>query len=193
MVTQLSDLDLSKSYTYSDYLTWRFDEMVELIKGKIYKMSPAPARRHQEIVGNLYTEFNLFLKRKPCKVFIAPFNVRFKKTENTQEITTVLQPDICVVCDSAKLDLVGCVGVPDLIVEILSPSTSEKDIKIKFGLYEEFGVKEYWIVSPNEQVVDVFYLDGEKYVLNKKYISTDRIPVKTLPGFELDLKEVFES
>lgn len=191
MITKLSDLDLSKSYTYADYLTWQFDEMVELIKGKVYKMSPAPARKHQEVGGNLHTIFNVFLRKKPCKVFISPFDVRFKKMDSEKETITVVQPDICVVCDPSKLDTAGCVGAPDLIIEILSPSTSDKDVRVKFDLYEEFGVKEYWIVYPIEELVDVYYLVDGKYVWHRKFISTDKIPVKTLPGLEVDLNEVF--
>lgn len=134
MITKLSDLDFSKSYTYADYLTWQFDEMVELIKGKVYNMSPAPARKHQSVAGNLYVEFAIFLKRKPCKVYSAPFDVRLTKINEDKKTTTVIQPDICVVCDPSKLDTAGCVGAPDLIVEILSPSTSDKDVRVKFDL-----------------------------------------------------------
>ena len=156
-ITKLSQLDLSKSYSYADYLTWKFQERLELIKGKIFKMSPAPRRIHQEISRDLLTEMNFFLKGGKCNVFSAPFDVRLPKSNAEDEIYTVVQPDICVVCDPSKLDDAGCVGAPDLIVEILSESTAKKDKTNKFELYQECGVKEYWIVSPTDQYICLLY------------------------------------
>lgn len=137
-IKDFSQLDLNKTYTYADYLTWRFQERVELIKGWIYKMSPAPRRLHQEVEGNLYLELGNFFRKKSCKVYQSPFDVRLIKNlgQSDKEITTVVQPDICVVCDSQKLDDRGCIGAPDLIVEVLSPSTIKKDNYEKFNLYQ---------------------------------------------------------
>lgn len=156
-ITDFSQLDLSKSYTYADYLTWRFNERVELIKGWIQKMpaspsgrSPAPRRLHQEVEGNLHGLFWNFLNNKNCKVYESPFDVRLDKNIGAKdnETTTVIQPDISVICDLEKLDDRGCVGAPDLIIEILSPSTIKKDYTVKYDLYEENGIKEYWQVNP---------------------------------------------
>ena len=191
IITDINQLDLSKSYTYADYLTWQFDEMVEIIKGKIFKMSPAPSTKHQDISVNLTRELSVFLKKKPCKLFAAPFDVRFLKNIEDKTITTVTQPDLCVICDPAKIDERGCVGAPDFIIEILSPATKSKDIHEKFDLYQEFGVSEYWIVDPLSQIVDVFLLKDGNYQLKGKYTNDDKIEVHTLPGLEIELNDIF--
>ena len=191
----IDDLDLSKTYSYADYYSWRFEERLELIKGKIFKMSPAPGANHQIIALNIASELNHFLKNKECKVFIAPFDVRLVRNEKSdKKVKTVVQPDICVICDIEKLaDPRSCLGAPDLVVEILSPGNNKKEIKIKYDLYEEFGVKEYWVVYPDEQSL-------VRYILNKKgkFVSEeraltfgDKITTSILPGFELALDDVF--
>ncbi len=192
MITDINQLDLTKSYTYADYLTWQFSEMVELIKGKIVRMSPAPASKHQRISGNLQHFLSNFLWKKECQLFDAPFDVRFVKAKDEKTITTVIQPDLCVICDPAKIDERGCLGAPDFIIEILSPSTRDKDVHEKFDLYEEYGVREYWIVDPLNAIIDVFVLENKKYRLVRKFTSSDKVQVNTLPGLEIDLKEVFE-
>lgn len=138
-VEDISLLEPEATYSYADYLRWSFEERVELIKGKLFRMSPAPRRGHQEISSIIARELLLFLKGKSCKVYYAPFDVRFPNysDDSDEQIYTVVQPDICVVCDLAKLDEAGCKGAPDLIVEILSPSTASKDLKEKYQLYEE--------------------------------------------------------
>jgi Uma2 family endonuclease len=191
IITDINQLDLSKSYTYADYLTWQFDEMVEIIKGKIFKMSPAPNTKHQDISVNLTRELSVFLKKKPCKLFAAPFDVRFVKNIEDKTITTVTQPDLCVICDPAKIDERGCVGAPDFIIEILSPATKSKDIHEKFDLYQEFGVSEYWIVDPLSQIVDVFLLKDGHYQLKGKYTNDDKIEVNTLAGLVIELNDIF--
>ena len=192
MITDINQLDLSKTYTYSDYLTWQFDEMVELIKGKIYKMSPAPGSRHQIISRNLQHFISNFLWKKQCQFFSAPFDVRFVKQRDEKEIKTIVQPDLCVVCDPYKIDEKGCLGAPDFIIEIFSPATSRKDTHEKFNLYEEFGVGEYWMVSPSDNIVDVFLLENGRYSFKGKFASGDVLPVYTLPGLEINLSDVFE-
>ena len=190
-ITKLSQLDLSKSYSYADYLTWKFQERLELIKGKIFKMSPAPRRIHQEISRDLLTEMNFFLKGKQCNVFSAPFDVRLPKPNAEDEIYTVVQPDICVICDPSKLDDAGCVGAPDLIVEILSESTAKKDKTNKFELYQECGVKEYWIVSPTDQYIELFVLEDGKYVREGVYTKDDEVRSGVLKNFDLNLNALF--
>jgi Uma2 family endonuclease len=193
MITDIKQLDLNKSYTYADYLTWQFDGLVELIKGKIYTMSPSPASRHQRISGNLQHFISNFLWKKECRLYDAPFDVRFAKTVDEETITTVTQPDLCVICDISKIDERGCLGSPDFIIEILSQSTKHKDIHEKFDIYEEYGVREYWIVDPLNEIVDVFILENEKYRLVGKFTDLDTLSVHTLPGLLIDLKEVFEN
>lgn len=193
VVTDFDVLDLSKLYTYANYLTWRFNERVELIKGKIFKMSPAPARRHQAIAVRIVSDFEHFLRRKMCKVYPAPFDVRLPSNANDKNPYTVVQPDICVICDSNKLDDKGCFGAPDLIVEILSPFTSAKDTSEKFELYQEHGVGEYWIVDPSNNVIDIFLLDNVgKYQLKGKYNVKHCICPQLFPELKINLTEVFE-
>lgn len=182
-------------YTYADYLTWEFDEMVELIKGKIFKSAAAAPRRiHQKISGNIFSSLHIYLKDNPCQVFSAPFDVRLPvKSKKNEDIFTVVQPDISVICDKSKLDDLGCIGAPDLIVEILSPGNNKKELKNKYEVYEESGVKEYWIVSPYVSTLLVYTLIEGKYVPSKLFTVGDIVESKCIPGFKLDLDEVFSN
>lgn len=193
-ISNINELDFSKSYSYADYLTWLFDERVELIKGKIFKMSPVPLNIHQRVSSNLHGLIWTHLKRKKCKVYASPFDVRFvKSVENETLISTVVQPDLCVICDENKLDEKGCLGAPDLIIEIVSPHSAKRDIHDKFDLYQEFGVREYWIVYPNNKSVQVFLLNQEgKYESVGVYENQETIKVNTLIDLELTLEEIFE-
>lgn len=187
---------MAGSYTYADYMTWRWDQMVELIDGKIYKMSPAPTSTHQKISGELFRQVANFLQGNKCQLFSAPFDVRLPvsiRQKKDKDIITVVQPDLCVICDPAKIDERGCLGAPDWIIEILSRYTSTKDLREKFRVYEEAGVKEYWVVHPAEQTVLVYVLDGTgKYQgILKPYIRTDKITPITLPELTIDLELVF--
>ena len=188
-------LDLNKKYTYADYLTWFDDKRRELYNGFIKMMTPAPAMRHQAVLTSLVLEFGNFLKKKKnCSVFPAPFDVRLaKKDKSAENIYTVLQPDLTIVCDPKKLDDKGCIGAPDMVIEITSPSTAKKDITEKFAIYEESGVKEYWIVHPHEQTVSVFLLDEKsKYQLKKMYAGDAKIEVNIFKGeLIIDLLEIF--
>ena len=195
---KVEEPDLSGSYTYADYLTWSWEEMTELIRGKIFKMSPAPSSKHQLVAGNLHGIIWHFLRGKKCQVFIAPFDVRLpptKKEISDKEITTVVQPDLCVVCNPLKIDARGCIDAPDWIIEILSPFTSVKDLNEKFDVYEEAGVKEYWVVHPQEQTVLIYILDSNgKYKGSlKPYTRPDQISPVTLPGLTIHLEDVFPS
>ena len=181
MITSIDQLDLSKKYSYADYLTWRFDEYVELLRGKISRMA-APTRAHQRVTGRLHTLLDLLLENQPCQVFIAPFDVRLldhKKSTADKDVFTVVQPDVCVICDISKLDDKGCLGSPDLIIEVLSPGTQKKDYDDKFELYAFNGVKEYWIVAPNDDLVSVYDLDDNNaYQFRKTYIRSEVVPSK---------------
>lgn len=164
IITNINQLDFDKVYTYADYLLWRIEERLELIKGRIFKMSPAPSRKHQEILRRVNRYFDNYFLEKSCGVFFAPFDVRLpKNSKEDEQIYTVVQPDLCVVCDSNKLDDRGCIGAPDLVVEILSPGNSKKELKNKFSIYEESGIKEYWMVHPEEEVVFIYVLEDGKY------------------------------
>lgn len=194
VITELSQLDLTKRYTYADYLLWQLQERVELIKGLIVKMSPAPRRKHQEILSAIGTFFIIQLKSKTCQTYYAPFDVRMIRNKGVtdKEIDTVVQPDICIICDPSKLDDYGCIGAPDLIVEILSPGNKKHDEVNKFFLYEENGVREYWIVDPESKSVKVYILKNNKYELVDYYEKDGlMIPVNIFDGLVLSYDEIF--
>jgi len=189
-------LDLNKRYTYADYLTWLDEKARELINGFI-KMMAAPRVEHAEIIKNIYRHFDsiVFKNKGKCKVFFAPFDVRFPKKGETADdkIDTVVQPDICVICDLSKLDERGCCGAPDMIVEVLSLSTYKKDVTEKFVLYETSGVKEYWIVHPKDKGIHVFLLQEDgKYDGGTMYEAKGTIPVHVFDNYCIDLKDIFE-
>jgi Uma2 family endonuclease len=183
----------TERYTYGDYLKWDNGERWELIDGVAYDMTPAPLRIHQEISRELLLQIGNYLRDKSCKLYAAPFDVRLPEGDETDEaVTTVVQPDLVIVCDHSKLDDKGCKGSPDLIVEILSPATARKDLKEKFVRYERSGVKEYWIVDPASKTVTVFRLsfDG-RYGRPDVYGEEERVKVEILGDLEVDLQPVF--
>ena len=192
-VREFNDIDASLTYSYANYLNWLFQDRVELIKGKIFKMSPAPSRVHQEISRNIFNPIANFLKNQSCKVYSAPFDVRFpKESKEDKNVFTVLQPDICVVCDRSKLDDRGCIGAPDLVVEILSPGNTKVELLHKYQVYQEFGVKEYWVVSQSDQSILIYTLNEfGKYQPSKILTLSEKVTSSVLPGFELALDDVF--
>ena len=181
-------------YSYADYLTWEIDEMVELIKGKVFRSAAAaPRRKHQEVAGLLYSRLLIHLDGKNCKVYIAPLDVRLPiKSKRNEDIFTVVQPDICVVCDRNKLDDAGCVGAPDLIVEVLSPGNNKTELKNKYEVYEESGVKEYWVIQPDQETLLIYTLTEGKYLPSRLFTHGDIVKSECIAGFELDLEEFFE-
>lgn len=187
----------NQKYTYKDYLTWDDDRRWELIDGVPYElvfgedpqnMSPAPGRKHQRISGNLYRLIGNFLVDKSCDVYNAPFDVRFNEADDTN---TVVQPDISVFCDKSKLDDAGGHGTPDFIIEILSPSTTLRDLSVKLLLYQRHGVPEYWVVDPDKQIIYVYLLNEQgKYDIPHEYKS-GKIHVQVIKGLELGWEEIF--
>lgn len=193
---EVKEPDLSGSYTYADYLTWEWDQLAELIHGKIYKMSPAPSSDHQSISGNLFGPIWNYLKGKECVVYPAPFDVRLPEQSQKKsdiDIVTVVQPDICVICDPSKIDKRGCLGAPDWIIEILSRHTSSKDLDLKFDVYEAAGVKEYWIVHPEEQTLLIYTLDSNGIYKGsqKPFTNRDTVSPAIFPDLSIKLGEVF--
>jgi Uma2 family endonuclease len=186
-----------RRYSYADYLTWADDKMREIIGGIVYLFS-APKLKHAAAVISFLKKALPFIgKRKgKCKIYTAPFDVRLPKNGETDndKIFDVVQPDIVVICDPSKLDENGCIGAPDLIVEVLSPSTSKRDLNLKFNLYETSGVKEYWVVYPSDKAVTVFLLQPDgKYDAGTLYEvgRNTQAPVQTLEGLVIDLEELF--
>ncbi|MEW6097142.1 MAG: Uma2 family endonuclease [bacterium] len=183
---------IEERFTYGDYLKWPNEERWELIDGVAYDMSPSPSRRHQEIVGSIFAQFHNYLKDKSCQVYVAPFDVRLPEADEAEEeIETVVQPDIVVVCDRKKLDDRGCLGAPDIIIEILSPYTAKKDLITKYHLYERHQVKQYWIFDPVTEEAMIFKLKENKYVEPEEYKKEDKIQVDIFKGLEIDLSTIF--
>lgn len=181
-------------YTYADYLTWDDGKRWELIQGIPYCLA-APSSEHQRLITRLLTQFGIFLEGKTCEVFTSPFDVILSAaTQNDEEIDTVIQPDLLVCCNPAKITHRGCEGAPDLIMEILSPSSFKRDLNDKFQLYEAAGVREYWIVSPGEASIVVYLLDEKGHFqedgIYYEY-KADTVPVRILEGLTIDLKRIF--
>lgn len=178
--------------TFADYLTWNESEHIELIDGEAVKMS-LPPTVHQLIRGEILRQLANFLEGKKCRAIPAPFAVRLFEKENDapSDVQTVVEPDITVVCDRSKLDEHGCKGAPDMVIEILSPSTRRHDRLVKLNLYQRAGVREYWIVSPGEQTVEVLLLEAGRLAPHGFYEKNDIAKVNVLEGCFLELSKVF--
>jgi Uma2 family endonuclease len=193
-ITKLSQLDLTKKYSYADYLLWKIKERVELFKGIIAEMSPAPNPTHQRVLRELFTVFELFFSNHKCELFFAPIDVRLlnkNKSTNDNKIYTVVQPDLIVVCDENKIDDRGCLGAPDLVVEILSPGNSNKEMNIKYELYEEAGVKEYWIIHPTERQLLIYVLENGIFIGKKPIVESENAISYLFPKLKFPLKKLF--
>jgi Uma2 family endonuclease len=182
--------ETAEKYLYMDYAKWNDDNRYELIDGVAYLMSPAPTQAHQDISGELAYQIRAFLKGKPCKVFTAPFDVCLNAAGDNDK--TVVQPDILVVCDKSKLDGKRCNGAPDMTIEILSPSSMAHDMIRKHDKYLHAGVREYWIVDPENKVVYVNIFEDGRYTLYE-YESEGTVPVRVLDGCSINMSDVFNS
>jgi Uma2 family endonuclease len=181
-------------YSYADYLQWDDEQRWELIDGVPYNMSPAPTFAHQKVSGNILAAFHHYLLDKSCEVLAAPFDVRLSGEEQDQETFHVVQPDIVVICDRHKIDQRGCKGAPDLVVEILSPGTAVKrDRRDKFRLYEKYGVREYWIVDPLHETIEVYLLQESGFGEQQLYIKGDVMEVSIFEDCQISLDDVFHS
>ena len=180
-------LPKEERYTLSDALSWDEHDRIELIEGAPAMMAP-PSRIHQEIVAELTRQLGNYLEGKKCKVYPAPFAVRpFEKNDDSPEdVDTLVEPDISIVCDSDKLDDIGCKGAPDMVAEVLSPSTQRHD-----RLYQRAGVREYWIVDPENKTVQVSVLDGGRYRLAEVYTAQDVAKINVLEGCFIELSKLF--
>lgn len=185
-------LPKEERYTLSDALKWDEQEHIELLEGTPIMMAP-PSRAHQEISGALFAQLHNYLDGKKCRVYAAPFAVRLfeRPGDRPENVDTLVEPDLSVVCDPDKLDDIGCKGAPDLIIEVLSPSTQRHDRLTKYNLYERAGVKEYWIVSPDERTVQVSVLTDGRYRVLEVYTEQDIAKVHVLDGCFIELSRVF--
>ena len=179
-------------YTCADVLTWGENERIEIIDGEAVMMAP-PSRIHQKISVSITSQLYNFLEGKKCEVYPAPFGVRLfeKDGDSPDDVDTMVEPDISVVCDKNKLDKNGCKGAPDLVIEILSPSTVRHDRFVKLGLYQRAGVREYWIVEPETQTVQVYTLENGILQPRAFYGAGDVAKVNVLNGCFVELGKVF--
>lgn len=180
-------------YTFADLLTWEDDKRYELIDGVPYLMSPAPSKSHQLISMELSRQLSTYLLNKKCTVLAAPFDVRLfeREGDRPEDVMTVVQPDIVVICDPDKLDERGCKGAPDLVIEILSPSNQGHDRVTKLNLYERARVQEYWIVDPLYKSVQIFILEGDRYRATSYGSPGDKLKINVLEDCYIDLSLVF--
>ena len=179
-------------YTFADCLAWEEKERIEIISGEAFMMA-APTRQHQEISGELFRQLANFLEGKKCRVYHPPFGVRLfeKAGDAPEDVDTVVEPDITVVCDNGKLDRYGCRGAPDMVIEILSPASLRHDRLVKLNLYQQAGVREYWIVDPQNRAVQVFLQDGGSLRPHEDYGRKDIAKVNVLDGCFIELAKVF--
>ncbi len=194
-ITNINQLDPEGTYSYADYLLWQFQERVELIKGKIFVMSPAPSRRHQVVTKILNRYLDKYFINHSCGLYFTPSDVRlinFQKSTEDKTVFSIVQPDLYVVCDRSKLDDRGCIGSPDLVIEILSPGNSKKEMGIKFRLYEENLIPEYWMVEPAENAIYVYTLQGETYIGLKPCIEGETITSRRFPELDFPIEKIFE-
>lgn len=184
---------LKDCFSYNDYLQWDTGRW-ELIDGIVYDMTPAPSRQHQKILMDLAAIIHGQVSKGPCEVYVTPFDVRLPDSADVSvdEIITVVQPDIVIVCDQTKLDERGCLGAPDLVVEILSPATAAKDLKIKRDLYERHGIKKYWVVHPVDKFF-MIYRPGEDNLYQKATVLSgeDVITSSAVDDVEINLEDIF--
>lgn len=180
-------------YTLADALTWEEQDRIELIDGYPVMMSPPPVRVHQKALMELSAQLHAYLKGKKCEVYPAPFAVRLfeQDGDSPEDVDTMVEPDITVVCDPSKLDDIGCKGAPDLVMEILSPSTQRHDRLTKFNLYQRAGVREYWIIDTNSKSVQVFVLEDGRYTAKDFGTAGDKLKVNVLEDCTIDLSRVF--
>jgi Uma2 family endonuclease len=181
--------ETAEKYLFSDYESWDDDNRYELIDGKVYLMSPAPSIEHQAISGEVFSQLRNFLRGKPCMAFMAPVDVCLNGKGDGDD--TIVQPDVLVLCDKSKLDKKRVNGAPDMVVEILSPSSASRDSILKMNKYLNAGVREYWIVDPESKKVYTNLLSNGKYIL-EVYTETDTVPVGILEGCQIDMKEAFK-
>jgi Uma2 family endonuclease len=173
----------SRRHTYADYLGWGEEQHYELIDGLAWRMAPTPELVHQEVAGEIYRQLANALQGKPCRALIAPVDVRLPRaSEADEEVDTVVQPDVLVVCDAAKLDRRGVRGAPDLVIEVVSPASASHDHVVKRAVYERAGVREYWLVHPWDRLVTRYLLAGAEYGKPEVQELAGETPVAVLPG-----------
>jgi Uma2 family endonuclease len=188
MSDPMQKLDETRHFTYADYLEWEGPERYQLMYGEAFMMS-SPTVEHQTISGEVFLQIRTFLDGKPCRVFAAPLDVR-PFPEDDRGDDTVVQPDVLVVCDPAKLSTGSVDGPPDLVIEIMSPSNTRQELFAKFQIYLDAGVREYWVIEPEEKKVQVHVLESGRF-MSSVYKADAVIPVTILPPLSINLKTLW--
>jgi Uma2 family endonuclease len=174
-------------HTYADYCNWPEEVRYELLDGTAYLMSPAPSRQHQELLGELFYQVRTGLEGKPCRAYVAPFDVRLPKGDESDDlIDTIVQPDLLVVCDRKKLDERGLRGAPDWIVEVLSPATAAHDQTVKLAAYERARVPEVWLVHPVDGVLTIYRLENALFARPSIHELRGHTSVAAVPDLTID-------
>lgn len=178
-------------HTYAGYLTWSRDYGDELIDGAAYvREPPAPSPSHQTIVGEIYLQAAIALKDTPCRVYVAPFDVRLPKSaERDDQVDTVVQPDVLIVSDPRKIDARGMRGAPDWIAEVLSPGTASYDRLIKLPAYERAGVREVWLIDPIDRTLNIYQLEAGHYGPATVLELKGQTPLTAVPGVTIDWEQ----
>lgn len=191
-ISKVAEISLSQIYSYANYLGWKSEDRLELIRGQVFKMSPLTSATHQRWCGFMYAKLYEYLSDKEAEVFIAPLDVRLPdRSGQNRDIFTVVQPDIFIVCDADKLEENGCLGAPDIVIEILSDGNNWRELTDKFRVYEEAGVKEYWIINPKRKHFFVYRLDKyHRFQSEGANLYSDGRLSSVFPDFKLNLKEL---
>ena len=179
-------------HTYADYLTWSRDYGDELINGTAYvREPPSPSWLHQGVVVELSRQIANALEGKPCRVRVAPLDVRLpKSTEGDDEVDTVVQPDVLIVSDLKKVDARGVRGAPDWVAEVLSPSTGRHDQTVKLSAYERAGVREVWLIDPIDRTVTIYPLEAGRYGRATRLELEGRTQITAIPDVTIDWARV---
>ncbi|MCF6094901.1 Uma2 family endonuclease [Microaerobacter geothermalis] len=180
------------NFTYMDYLKLGEELRYEVIDGQIYNMTPSPTPKHQDVITQLSVDFGLYLRGKQCRVFVSPIDVCLSdEREDLNKVKEWVEPDLVVVCDKNKIGDKRIIGSPDLVVEVLSPSTAKKDRMVKYNRYQRAGIKEYWIVDPVHETIEVYLLEGGAFKQGGTYFKDDTLPVSIFKDFMIDLSNIF--
>lgn len=183
-----------KAFSYKDYMTLSEDVIYEVLNGEVINMSPSPTPKHQDVADELTAELKMFFRGKECIAFSAPMDVCLVADNDTkhEDILDWVQPDVFAVCDRGKIGEKSIIGAPDLIIEVLSPSTARNDRLIKFKSYEKARVKEYWIADPSNMYVEVYILQDDSFKQFGIYGKDDSLSARIFPDLEIDLQHVFK-
>lgn len=191
-ILDYGELDLNGTYTYFDYLNWQFPERVELIRGKVFKLNQITYTNHQLVLGSLAILLTKELRgQKDIAVFMGPLDIRLPVPSSSID-STVVQPDICIICNKNKLDELSCNGAPDLVVEILAPGNTSHELNTKFKLYEESGVKEYWIIESFHKTVFVYTLVDANYIGLRPFTEGMQVQSPLFPDLAINVDAIFE-